>query len=261
MIFSQRSFTLIKLRAVLVATLLLAVSVFTEVFVHARIYQQEQDDESIATLRSVVKRNKNDLRAWHYLGLALEKQGNTKEARKAHEKAALLGDELLAQTLDELPRELDFGRVLRPIGSRLTEASASAVRFIQLEPKLSRSMHEEWSQRTEALLAFADIANSDPKTQTVFRSKEVDVKARILNKPPPQYSEAARQDQVTGTVILFAILTADGKVTAIHPLKSRPRGLTEQAIKAARQITFIPAMKNGKPVSMSIQLEYNFNLY
>jgi len=38
-------------------------------------------------------------------------------------------------------------------------------------------------------------------------------------------------------------------------------GLTTEAVKAARLIKFHPAIKDGQPVSMSIQLEYNFNLY
>lgn len=69
------------------------------------------------------------------------------------------------------------------------------------------------------------------------------------------------QAQLSGTVILRAVFAADGKVKyifAIHPLDY---GLTEQAIRAARQINFIPATINGKPVSQYIQIEYNFNLY
>jgi hypothetical protein len=38
-------------------------------------------------------------------------------------------------------------------------------------------------------------------------------------------------------------------------------GLTERAIEAAQRTRFIAAMKDGKPVSMWIQLEYYFNLY
>ena len=34
-----------------------------------------------------------------------------------------------------------------------------------------------------------------------------------------------------------------------------------QAVKAARLIKFDPPMKDGHPVSMWMQLEYNFNLY
>jgi hypothetical protein len=38
-------------------------------------------------------------------------------------------------------------------------------------------------------------------------------------------------------------------------------GLTEKAVAAARLILFAPATRNGQPVSMYMQLEYNFNLY
>jgi hypothetical protein len=32
------------------------------------------------------------------------------------------------------------------------------------------------------------------------------------------------------------------------------------AVKAARQIKFIPATKDGRPVSQFIQIEYNFRI-
>jgi len=32
-------------------------------------------------------------------------------------------------------------------------------------------------------------------------------------------------------------------------------------VEAARRIKFVPAMKDGKPVSMFMQLEYNFSLF
>jgi len=44
-------------------------------------------------------------------------------------------------------------------------------------------------------------------------------------------------------------------------VRTLPFGLTERAIAAARQIKFVPATKGGRPVSVFMQLEYNFNLY
>ena len=38
-------------------------------------------------------------------------------------------------------------------------------------------------------------------------------------------------------------------------------GRQSEAIAAARQIRFSPAMQGGHPVSVFMQLEYNFNLY
>jgi TonB family protein len=95
----------------------------------------------------------------------------------------------------------------------------------------------------------------------IFSGKEVTSKARVLSKPEPQYTEEARKNQVTGTVVLRAVFTSGGQVTNIRAVSGLPYGLTERAIAAARQIKFSPATKDGHAVSMYIQLEYNFNLY
>lgn len=95
----------------------------------------------------------------------------------------------------------------------------------------------------------------------VFSGKDVSSKARVLSKPEPQYTEEARKNQVTGTVVLRAVFTSGGQVTNIRAVSGLPFGLTERAIAAARQIKFSPATKDGRAVSMYIQLEYNFNLY
>ena len=95
----------------------------------------------------------------------------------------------------------------------------------------------------------------------IFSGKEVSSKARVLSKPEPQYTEDARKNQITGTVVLRAVFTSGGQVTSIRAVSGLPYGLTERAIAAARQIRFTPAMKDGRAVSMYIQLEYNFNLY
>ncbi len=95
----------------------------------------------------------------------------------------------------------------------------------------------------------------------IFSGKDVTSKARILEKPEPQYTEAARKNQITGTVVIKAIFSSSGQVTNIVAVSKLPDGLTEKAIAAARQIRFVPATKDGRPVSMYMQLEYNFNLY
>jgi TonB family protein len=92
-------------------------------------------------------------------------------------------------------------------------------------------------------------------------SNQVEQRARLLFKPEPQYTEEARRNQVTGTVMLRVIFSSSGEVVQIQAVRTLPFGLTERAIAAARQIKFVPAMKGGQPVSVHMQLEYNFNLY
>jgi len=94
----------------------------------------------------------------------------------------------------------------------------------------------------------------------VFSGKEVTTKARVLSKPEPQYTNDARALGVTGTVVLRCVFTAEGVVKHLLVVRGLPAGLTEQSISAARRIKFVPATKNGRPVSTYIQLEYNFHL-
>jgi len=89
----------------------------------------------------------------------------------------------------------------------------------------------------------------------------VTTKARVLSKPEPRYTEAARTASILGTVVLVAIFAADGTVTNVVVLRSLPFGLTERCLEAAKRIKFTSATKDGKLVSTFIQLEYNFNLY
>jgi len=95
----------------------------------------------------------------------------------------------------------------------------------------------------------------------VYSSPEVTTRARVLSKPEPQYTEEARRDQITGTVILRVVFSRSGEVTNIRAIQTLSDGLTEKAIAAARKIRFLPATRNGQAVSMYMQLEYNFNLY
>jgi protein TonB len=94
-----------------------------------------------------------------------------------------------------------------------------------------------------------------------YRASQVDQRAKLLSKPEPQYTEEARRNQISGTVVLRAVFSNTGEVIQIRPLLTLPFGLTERAIAAARQIHFTPAIKGGQPVSVAMQLEYNFNLY
>jgi TonB family C-terminal domain len=102
---------------------------------------------------------------------------------------------------------------------------------------------------------------SDNLDEGTFTGNQVEQRARLLFKPEPQYTEEARRNQITGTVMLRVVFSSTGEVVQIRAVRTLPFGLTERAIAAARQIKFVPATKGGRPVSVFMQLEYNFNLY
>jgi TonB family protein len=110
------------------------------------------------------------------------------------------------------------------------------------------------------------VVADTPKTppvdyNKVFSGKDVTQKARILSQPKAGYTDTARQNGVSGTVTLRAVLAASGEVTNITVVSGLPDGLSEKAVAAARQIKFEPAMKDGHAVSQYIQIQYNFSIY
>lgn len=86
-------------------------------------------------------------------------------------------------------------------------------------------------------------------------------KLQILSKPRPGYTEAARSENIQGSVVLRVTFLASGQIGEVTPVKTLPNGLTEQAIAAAKEIRFEPASDNGRPVSVTKQVEYTFSIY
>ena len=97
--------------------------------------------------------------------------------------------------------------------------------------------------------------------ERIYTSKEVDERVRILKKPTPGFTREARRNGTRGYVVLEAILGADGIVKQVEVLTGLPDGLSQKAIEAARQIRFRPAVKDGKPVSVRVEVRYQFQIF
>jgi TonB family protein len=227
------------------------------------LYKQGDDKGAIEVLRRVVKKNSNEIAAWYGLALAYTRQGKTGEARKAYEKSAKSGEQLIERIYESTPYE-QVPATTEKYKALIAMAAVSSQKYLELTSKPSRAKAEEWNERTALLSDYATLAEertSDPSASKVYTSREVETKARIISRPEPAYTEEARQGNVTGTIVLRAIFAFDGKVRAIRVVRGLSNGLTMQAIIAARKIKFIPATVNGKPVSQYIQIEYNFHLF
>lgn len=84
---------------------------------------------------------------------------------------------------------------------------------------------------------------------------------KILSKSKPNYTDAARQRSTQGNVQLGVLFGANGTIAFAWVRKGLPNGLSEQAIEAAKKITFEPMKKDGKPVSVIKGVEYSFSAY
>ena len=82
----------------------------------------------------------------------------------------------------------------------------------------------------------------------------------LVSQVQPQYTDEARAARVQGTVELRATIREDGTVKVDTVTKGLGYGLDEAAIAAVEQWKFIPAKKDGKPVSALVGLLVNFTL-
>jgi TonB family protein len=88
----------------------------------------------------------------------------------------------------------------------------------------------------------------------------VDTKPIPLNSPQPRYTEEARNNKIEGNVTLRILVGTDGQVHQVRVVRGLPDGLDDQAIQAAYQLRFKPAMKGGNAVAYWQTISIEFNL-
>lgn len=91
-------------------------------------------------------------------------------------------------------------------------------------------------------------------------AKPPTVPVEILSKPAPAYTEEARRLRKEGEVVLEVVFTAAGEVHVLGVVQGLGYGLDESAIRAARQVRFRPAQRDGQPVDSQAKLHVVFQL-
>ena len=85
---------------------------------------------------------------------------------------------------------------------------------------------------------------------------------KVAHEVRPAYTKAAKDAGIQGSVVLDVVIEPDGTVGEVTVKKSLDavHGLDEEAVKAAKQWTFEPGTKDGKPVPVLVTLELAFTL-
>ena len=102
--------------------------------------------------------------------------------------------------------------------------------------------------------------NGGRRRQDTQHQEPVDARPVLLNNPQPLFTEAARANKVQGVVRVRILVDSRGAVREVVMMRGLPDGLNEQAIRAAYQMRFRPALKNGQPVSYwmnNVEVEFN----
>lgn len=83
---------------------------------------------------------------------------------------------------------------------------------------------------------------------------------KIVTKVNPSYPVEAKKEKREGTVVLALVVTEKGLPEDVRVAKSAAVDLDESAMAAVRQWKYEPALKDGKPVKVKIQIEINYSL-
>ena len=86
------------------------------------------------------------------------------------------------------------------------------------------------------------------------------IPAEILSKPVPIYTEEARAKRIEGEVLLEVMLEASGRLRVLKVVRGLGHGLDDAAVRAAEQIRFKPALKDGLPSDSTAVLHVIFQL-
>lgn len=228
---------------------------------------QNKSSSAIREAQATLNLDANTTQAHYIVGVGQLRLGKKDEALKEADVviknnpqfalAYLLKSQALVSFLGDRS-VLEAKGPFEPTRDRFREAADALEKYLQLDPNSKDK--QTWTEQLESL-RFHVASHKEDGPARVYSGKEVVTKARVISKAEPQYTDEARFNGVTGTVVLRCIFTADGTVKHFLVLQGLPFGLTQQALKAARGIKFLPATVDGRPVSMFIQLEYNFNLH
>ncbi len=78
--------------------------------------------------------------------------------------------------------------------------------------------------------------------------------------PRPEYTELARDNQVSGKMSVIVRFGPDGKVDRVIVLTGLPDGLTRNGIDAVRRIKALPSTLDGKPIASWATVNVGFTI-
>ena len=107
--------------------------------------------------------------------------------------------------------------------------------------------------------ADASVEDNTPKKKAAAGDSPTTM-VNILDKPRPQYTAEGRNLRLEGDVVLDMVFQADGTVQVNGVISGLGHGLDEAAVRAAQQIKFKPAKRDGQPINFPARVRIEFRL-
>jgi len=142
--------------------------------------------------------------------------------------------------------------------SRMLTEALNRVFALGIDDRMIAAMPDFWKLYYEAAAAKT---NYTPKDPGIFRQSSVDQKAKLISTLEPSSNEYAQANAIAGIALYHAVIDADGKPQEIVAGRPIGFGLDESAVDTIRKATFQPAIKDGKPVPVWLDLVVSFRIY
>lgn len=101
---------------------------------------------------------------------------------------------------------------------------------------------------------------SDAPKKKAAPTGPADTAPDITDKPRPEYTAEGRSMKIEGDVRISLVFLANGTVQINKVVSGLGHGLDESAVRAAQQIKFKPAKKDGQPVDFPAVVRIEFRL-
>jgi len=132
---------------------------------------------------------------------------------------------------------------------------------------------QDYAQKNFLATAAADM--TDPKTKqgpeaipgaTASIEKPFHVGGNVtrpivVHTEEPEYSPAARVLKSSGDVEIYLWVLPDGSPSRLRIAKAAGMGMDEQALLALSHYKFKPATKDGKPITVDLYVDVNFQIW
>lgn len=171
---------------------------------------------------------------------------------------------VMGESRESLPADEFFGSIkfenkIEPLSTaaKVEEKTETPAASGETKPDFLSSLKKSPSSDLGGMRA------GNPVEPTVAPPKytKIESQVTILHRRNPAYTELAREFMINGMVKLRVTFEANSQIGDVRVLNKLPLGLTQNAMSAARDIRFSPALRNGEKYATTRVLEFNFNLY
>ena len=150
---------------------------------------------------------------------------------------------------------LDYASVGANVARPRVNGSAQALPSIEAPP-LSTELSVPFDESITS--ALASPKPPAPATETGYVRSNIQ-EPRLTKSEPPEYPELAKSTQVSGDVVLDAVIDAAGNVKGVRVISGPPL-LQKAAVDALRQWKYEPARLDGRPIAVHLTVTINFRL-